>query len=404
VSKFLGFFVCFIFQTFLLRSVFQAKHVGEVISVVAHQGAFLDSKNRLISAVHAVFVRRSGMTGSPSRLLAGAPNPNYSWRYVLGLSQMLRDPSISETGSSDYFRLSLILSCVISQSQSTATPVHVLAVGDVLQDADRMMTALISSCVSTVFLPPSLHQMLNSALKLTARGVCRVQDLTELVARNASLCNKLVEFLISATASNCGTIWGSLSSFNIKASESPIEKDFPLLARTGLSRCFSLIHRCTTPSPSAVTELQRQREDDGSSLIEFEPQVMREAVLRAVAHLDSCSISATPLATRLMEGFVHVSRRLRNQLSNEVSIHAIGLLFVLARAHAALCVRKEVTEEDATIAIYLLEESLLCKTGKSILGFSPFLGSGKANLSMYADLKELHSHIQRLLKSHIPEH
>jgi hypothetical protein len=97
-----------------------------------------------------------------------------------------------------------------------------------------------------------------------------------------------------------------------------------------------------------------------------------------------------------------VSRRLRNQTTSEVSIHAVGLLFVLARAHAALCLRAEVTEEDATVAIYLLEESLLAKTGKSLLSFSPLLGCGKSNLSMYGSLQELHSHIRRLVTSHAP--
>ncbi len=261
-----------------------------------------------------------------------------------------------------------------------------------------MMSVLMSSCVATSFYPPSLHQMLHSVLNLTARGVCRVQDLSDMVARHSALCNKLVEFLNGASASSCGTIWGTLYGFGVKSSENPIEKDFPLLARNGLSRCFSLIHRCSTPSPSALGDLQGRNDH-----VEFQAEIMRDAVSKAVALLDSSSICATPSATRLMEDFVHVSRRLRNQLSNEVSIHAVGLLFVLARAHAALCLRSAITEEDATVAIYLLEENFLCRTGKSILSFSPFLGAGKSNFSMYGDLKELHSHVQRLIKSHIPE-
>jgi hypothetical protein len=258
-----------------------------------------------------------------------------------------------------------------------------------------MMSALMNTCIATVFVPPSLHQM-QAALNLTARGVCRVQDLAEMVVRHTALCNKLVEFLNSASAGGCGTIWGSLSCFGVKASDSPIESDFPLLARSGLSRCFSLIHRCTTPSATALADLRR----DG---FEFHADTLRDAVTRAVALLDSSSIFATPAAVQLMEGFVFVSRRLRNQLSNDVSIHAVGLLFVLARAHAALCLRSEVTEEDATIAIYLLEENFLCRTGKSILGFSPFLAATKSNMMLYSDLKELNAHVHRLIKSHVPE-
>lgn len=217
-----------------------------------------------------------------------------------------------------------------------------------------------------------------------------------MVAHHSALCNKLVEFLNGAVAASCGTIWGSLPCFGVKASDSSIELDFPLLGRTGLLRCFSLIHRCSTPSPSARADLR-------SSEFEFQADTVKDAIDRAVALLDSSSIFASTAATELMEGFIFVSRRLRNQFSQEVSIHAVGLLFVLARAHAALCLRNEVSEEDATMAIYLLEENFLCRTGKSILGFSPILSAKKSNLMLYTDLKDLNSHIRRLIKSHIPE-
>ena len=115
-----------------LLGIFEARRVGEVISVVAHQGACLDGRGKLIAVLHADFIRSSGGGGdSPTRF--GAPlldqTRNLSWRHVLGLSHMLCDPSISETGFNEYFRVSMILSCVILQSQSTTVPVHVLAVG-----------------------------------------------------------------------------------------------------------------------------------------------------------------------------------------------------------------------------------------------------------------------------------
>lgn len=384
-----------------LLSICQEKHVGEVIEVVAHTSCYLNDKGMPIAVLQAVFVQKASMLGSPTRMLAGSSTPTRTFRYVLHLSNMLRDPGISETGSTDYFRLSLLLSSVISQSRSTTHPVHLLACGDVLQDVDRMMRVTANSCVATVFTPPSLHQMLHAALALTVRGVCRVNDLQDMVARQSALSNKLVEFLNSATAANCGTLWAQMPRFG-KATEAPLDKDFPILARNGLSRCFALVHRCATPNESSVVEMRRKRSNEGIADDAFEPEVFRESITAAVLHMDRTNISATPEAARLMEDFVLVSRRLRNQTTSEVSIHAVGLLFVLARAHAALCLRSAVTEEDATVAIYLLEESLLARTGKSLLSFSPFLGCGKSNLTMYAGLNELHSHIKRLIISHIP--
>lgn len=114
-----------------LLSLFEAKRVGEVISVVAHEGSCLDSKGKLISVIHAVFVRSTQNSSSPMSVAFARPlfPRYYTWQQVLGWSKMLCDPTISETGSNDYFRLSLLLSCVISQSKSTTSPVHVLAVG-----------------------------------------------------------------------------------------------------------------------------------------------------------------------------------------------------------------------------------------------------------------------------------
>jgi hypothetical protein len=141
-------------------------------------------------------------------------------------------------------------------------------------------------------------------------------------------------------------------------------------------------------------EVQADRTDS------FDPNRLDSCVSQAIQHLDKATLSATPEASHLLEGFISVSRKLRNTAIQEVSIHDIGLAFVLARAHAALCLRPAVTDEDAVVAIYLCEESFLAKTGRSILSFSAGLSAGKSNLDLYPNLQDFKAHIERLLTSH----
>lgn len=384
-----------------LLHLYQARHVGETIHVVGRVEFMLrsDAPTAVTRVLHAVFVR----PGSPVDP-APVPPPRVQgisgWQGVLSLCNMLRDPALSETGSTEYFRLALVLSSVISQSTATTFPVHLLAFGNVLQDADRMMRATMRTCVASSFTPPTLHQTLHGALGLTARGVCRLLDLGDIAAHQTVLLNKLVEFLSDSHAAACGTLWATLPQFRRHNGDntSPLDKEFPVLAKSGLARCFSLVHRCDTPSEKSIDEYQRQREQFADK---FDPETMRSAVHAAVRLLDRAPISATQSATRLLEAFVQVSRKLRNTVTAEVSIHAVGVAFVLARAHAAFCGRSEVIDEDATVAIYMLEESLLARTGKSILSFSSSLGAGKSNLSMYGpSLHEFYKHVKRLIDSH----
>ena len=383
-----------------LLNIYQAKSAGEVIFAVVTKHAMLDAKMRPMSILKAVFVRRAinfhnfNSRGSLPQLTL---ETNRQWPYANSLGNMLRDPSISETGSTTYFRLSLVLSCIIAQSPSTTMPIHLLSVGDVLQDTDRMMRAASSSTIQTLFTPPTLQQTLRSALGLTVRGVCRLHDLNDMVAHHSALSNKLVEFLGSATSANCGTMWASIPNFQLQPTEQPLEKQVPLLGRSGLLRCFSLVHRCPTPSGASITKLQSG--NDRTDV--FDTDAFATAIKLALRHLDVTPLSASPEAARLLDGFIMVSRKLRNTAVQEVSIHDVGLAFVLARAHAALCLRADaISSQDALVAIYLCEESFLARTGRSILSFSGQLSAGKSNLDLYAGLADFQQHIERLLTSH----
>ena len=381
-----------------LLSLYEAKASGETIFAVVHRSV-IDDKQAAIPVLRAVFVRRGDTLGSAaSRFpsLGVFPRQNRAWPYAGQVSDMLRDPEMAETGSTTYFRLALTLSCIISQSTTTQLPVHLLAVGDVAQDVDRMMLAAGKTSVRNIFVAPTLQQTLHTALNLTARGVCRILDLNDLVAHQARQSSRLVEFLGEASASACGTLWASVPDFNLKASDQPLDKDLPLISRNGLLRCFALVHRCPTPSSKSIEEVRRRNRPE-----RFDSLFYGRAIDMALRHLEAHQLSASPEATRLLDGFIRVSRKLRNTLVQEVSIHDVGLAFVLARAHAALCLRMgPINTEDALVAIYLCEETFLARTGRSILAFSNALSAGKSNLDLYENLADFGRHVERLLSSH----
>ncbi|KFR04450.1 MCM domain-containing protein 2 [Nipponia nippon] len=78
-------------------------------------------------------------------------------------------------------------------------------------------------------------------------------------------------------------------------------------------------------------------------------------------------------AENLIQGYYLASRRVRRDSINgsTLSASALKILISLAKAHTKLSLRKKALEEDALIAILLLESSLTLKHGKSALCIAP---------------------------------
>ncbi|KFW63063.1 MCM domain-containing protein 2 [Pygoscelis adeliae] len=78
-------------------------------------------------------------------------------------------------------------------------------------------------------------------------------------------------------------------------------------------------------------------------------------------------------AENLIQGYYLASRRVRRDSihGSTLSASALKILISLSKAHTKLSLRKKVLEEDALIAILLLESSLTLKHGKSPLCIAP---------------------------------
>ncbi len=129
-----------------------------------------------------------------SSQLEGALDMRSYADWTAALATSLIDSSITETGSNAYFRTSLLLSCVVSQSRQSKHNLHMLVAGDVLQDTARLMD-VCSQLVAPHMRCVSVQQMLPMGLTLTQRGVCQVSDLSGATASHPSAVKKLLEFL-----------------------------------------------------------------------------------------------------------------------------------------------------------------------------------------------------------------
>ncbi|XP_073344908.1 minichromosome maintenance domain-containing protein 2 [Pagrus major] len=142
-----------------------------------------------------------------------------------------------------------------------------------------------------------------------------------------------------------------------------------------------------------------------SSDWEFSTQDYQELV----AHARSLQVELSPEAEKVIHGYYMASRRVRTQSQGvKMSVASIKLLISLAEAHCKLCLRTQVLEEDAVIAVLLCENAITLKHGASALVIPPDavfpcdLGDVDGLHKRDVTLDELHQNILRFIYTHAP--
>ncbi|XP_037311997.2 minichromosome maintenance domain-containing protein 2 [Pungitius pungitius] len=138
---------------------------------------------------------------------------------------------------------------------------------------------------------------------------------------------------------------------------------------------------------------------------EFSTQDYKELV----AHARSLKAELSPGAEKMIHGYYMASRRVRTQSQGvKMSVASVKLLISLAEAHCKLCLRTQVLEEDAVIAVLLCENSVTLKHGASALVIPPDaifpcdLGNWDGYQKRDETLDELHQNILRFIYSYAP--
>ncbi|XP_041669643.1 minichromosome maintenance domain-containing protein 2 isoform X2 [Cheilinus undulatus] len=138
---------------------------------------------------------------------------------------------------------------------------------------------------------------------------------------------------------------------------------------------------------------------------EFSTQDYQELI----AYAQSLQVQLSPGAEKIIHGYYMASRRVRTQSEGvKMSVASIKLLISLAEAHCKLCLRTQVLEEDAMIAVLLCENSVTLKHGASALVIPPdaaFPCDLRAEDGLHkrdVTLDELHQNILRFIYTYAP--
>ncbi|KAF3703565.1 Minichromosome maintenance domain-containing protein 2 [Channa argus] len=131
--------------------------------------------------------------------------------------------------------------------------------------------------------------------------------------------------------------------------------------------------------------------------------------LELVAYAQSLQVELSPEAEKLIHGYYMASRRARTQSQGvKMSVASIKLLVSLAEAHCKLCLRTQVLEEDAVIAVLFCENSVTLKHGSSGLVIPPDavfpceLGDVDSLHRRDITLDELHQNILHFIYTYAP--
>ncbi|KAM7390527.1 hypothetical protein PAMA_008607 [Pampus argenteus] len=141
------------------------------------------------------------------------------------------------------------------------------------------------------------------------------------------------------------------------------------------------------------------------SCVELSSQDYQELV----AHAQNLQVELSPEAKKIIHGYYMANRRVRSQRQGvKMSVASVKLLISLAEAHCKLCLRTQVQEEDAVIAVLLCENSVTLKHGASALIIPPDavfpcdLGDVDGLHRRDTTLDDLHQNILRFIYAYAP--
>ncbi|XP_018409712.1 PREDICTED: MCM domain-containing protein 2 [Nanorana parkeri] len=109
----------------------------------------------------------------------------------------------------------------------------------------------------------------------------------------------------------------------------------------------------------------------GSPLCPASEQFTTQDFEELISYAKSLKVTFSSRAETLLQGYYLASRRMRTDSNgSKISASALRHLSSISEAHTKLSLRKEVTEEDALVAILIFEVSLTLKHGSSVFSVS----------------------------------
>ncbi|NXS94314.1 MCMD2 protein, partial [Jacana jacana] len=129
---------------------------------------------------------------------------------------------------------------------------------------------------------------------------------------------------------------------------------------------------CRLPPP-VVQHILRKALSPEATLYQVSQQFRMQDYEEFILFAKNLHVGLSWEAENLLQGYYVASRRVRRDSvhGSTLSASALKVLISLSKAHAKLSLRRKVLEEDALIAILLLESSLTLKHGQSAFCVAP---------------------------------
>ncbi|KAL1006484.1 hypothetical protein UPYG_G00072960 [Umbra pygmaea] len=145
-----------------------------------------------------------------------------------------------------------------------------------------------------------------------------------------------------------------------------------------LAETFGLVVQCGEADREQALLAQtvhtlRQAVQPGEPLYPSCMQFTTQDYQELLAHAQRLQTELSPGAEKMIHGYYMASRRVRTESGHgaKMSVASIKLMMSLAEAHSKLCLRTNVLEEDAVIAVLLCENSITLRHGASALVIPP---------------------------------
>nr|XP_021148595.1 MCM domain-containing protein 2 isoform X4 [Columba livia] len=372
---------------------------------------YSDDKSHFMIQTFTVFLRGPPFVGDNFKYLLSLTSSS-CWKFTAILANIFAS-QVVPPGTCNTLKLTILLSLVQTCEKENANYLDLLIVTSDTLVIDRLLNYSLCLLPRGIRHPPSSdifpsvskdkHGTGSASIQacsavLAKGGVCYIGDLSSYKKDKLELLQSVLESRMT-TVFIPGKKYGEEADQQVtisvqtnfwsfvdvdSSSKKHIQKENFLIGQMDVSLIppnlldvFGLLiynefPSCQLSSP-LVHHILKKAINPEAMLYKVSQQFRMQDFEEFILFARNLHVELTSEAENLIQGYYLASRRLRRDSlrGSTLSASALKILISLSKAHTKLSLRNKVLEEDALIAILLLESSLTLKHGKSALCIAP---------------------------------
>ncbi|XP_021148595.2 minichromosome maintenance domain-containing protein 2 isoform X3 [Columba livia] len=372
---------------------------------------YSDDKSHFMIQTFTVFLRGPPFVGDNFKYLLSLTSSS-CWKFTAILANIFAS-QVVPPGTCNTLKLTILLSLVQTCEKENANYLDLLIVTSDTLVIDRLLNYSLCLLPRGIRHPPSSdifpsvskdkHGTGSASIQacsavLAKGGVCYIGDLSSYKKDKLELLQSVLESRMT-TVFIPGKKYGEEADQQVtisvqtnfwsfvdvdSSSKKHIQKENFLIGQMDVSLIppnlldvFGLLiynefPSCQLSSP-LVHHILKKAINPEAMLYKVSQQFRMQDFEEFILFARNLHVELSSEAENLIQGYYLASRRLRRDSlrGSTLSASALKILISLSKAHTKLSLRNKVLEEDALIAILLLESSLTLKHGKSALCIAP---------------------------------